>query len=479
MRRGEPMRLILEAVRRSNCGKKAFAVFVFCATTAITMPAQTFTTLVNFSGTNGSGPAAPLGQGPDGNLYGTTAGGGAHNGGTFFKMTPAGNLTTLYNFCSQTSCTDGSGPNTELAQTITGKFYATTAGGGANGWGTVFEITPAGNLTTIYSFCSQANCADGSDPLGVVLGANGDLYGVTQGGGTGDLGTIFEVTPTGKLTTLYSFSASEGFLPLAGLVQATNGNFYGTASHGGSEGDGTVFEITPAGNLTTLISFDGSDGEGPSAALVQAANGSFYGTTDLGGGSNDDGTVFEISPTGKLKRLYSFCSQTKCADGANPGALSGATDGNFYGTTFLGGTDGFGTLFEITPAGGLTTLHSFAGTDGEEPSAALTQSTTGTFYGTTARGGGNEDGTAFSLSVGLGPFVETLPSLGKLGASVVILGNNLTGSTSVTFNETSATFKVVSSSEIATTVPTGATTGTVKVVTPGGTLSSNVPFTVR
>jgi len=168
------------------------------------------------------------------------------------------------------------------------------------------------------------------------------------------------------------------------------------------------------------------------------------------------------------------------ADGAGGYALIQATNGIFYGVGD-GGPDG--TVYSITSGGTLTTLHSFDGTDGENPSGGLVQATNGTFYGTTSQGGAGSQcgygcGTIFSLSLGLGPFVETLPTSGKVGAAVMILGTNLTGATGVTYNGTAAVFKVVSSSEITTTVPTGATTGEVKVVTPSGTLSSNVSFRV-
>jgi uncharacterized repeat protein (TIGR03803 family) len=236
--------------------------------------------------------------------------------------------------------------------------------------------------------------------------------------------------------------------------------------------------------------------------LVQATNGNLYGTTSTGGDTLNYfiglGTVFKITPGGKLTTLYRFCEQfIPCTDGFYPYAgLVQATDGNLYGTTEYGGNNncavgdpGCGTIFRITTSGELTTLYSFCGqvpcTDGAYPYAGLVQATNGTFYGTTYSGGDVADtncvggcGAVFSLSVGLGPFVETVPTSGEVGATVKILGNSLKGATSVTFKGTAATFKVVSSSEIITTVPTGATTGTVKVVTPSGTLSSNVAFLV-
>jgi uncharacterized repeat protein (TIGR03803 family) len=166
-------------------------------------------------------------------------------------------------------------------------------------------------------------------------------------------------------------------------------------------------------------------------------------------------------------------------NGAYPRAgLIQATDGDLYGTTFSGGTDGDGTVFKITPAGTLTKLHTFDGADGSYPYAGLIQATDGDLYGTTASGGADNEGTVFSLSVGLGPFVETRPTSGGVGAAVIILGNDLTRSTSVTFNGTAAAFNVVSASEITTTVPAGATTGTVEVTTSSRTLKGNVAFRV-
>jgi uncharacterized repeat protein (TIGR03803 family) len=469
--------------------------------------AQTFTMLYSFcSQTNcadGLNPEAGLIQGTNGDLYGTTNGSEGGNGaGTVFEITPSGTLTTLHNFCSQTGCTDGANPLAGLIQGVNGDFYGTTVGGGANDYGTVFRITPGDKLKTLYSFCSQTNCADGDQPhAGLIQATNGDLYGTTYFGGDGEAGTnsiygsVFRITPGGKLTTLHSFDGTDGGTPAGGLIQATNGDFYGTTYEGGANGFGAVFKITPSGTLTTLHSFSYcsqlpcTDGYFPFAGLVQAGNGNFYGTTEAGG-ATDEGTVFEITPGGKLTTLYSFCSQSGCADGYGPVAgLIQATDGNFYGTTQGGGANSRGgTVFQVTPSGTLTTLYSFcstggsACTDGEEPVAGLIQATNGDFYGTTEYGGATDSGAVgvvFRLSVGLGPFVETQTTSGKVGAAVSILGSDLTGATSVTFNGTTATYTVVSASEITATVPSGATTGTVGVVTPGGALTSNKKFVVK
>src|SRR5271167_3334981 len=282
--------------------------------------------------------------------------------------------------------------------------------------------SPAQTFNTLVNFAGT-NGASPNGPL--VQGTDGNLYGTTsQGGATGGCGygcgTVFKMTPSGKLTTLYSFcagggSCADGSLPFAGLVQATDGNFYGTTNLGGAAGScsgygcGTVFKITPAGTLTTLYSFcsqpNCADGAQSSAGLVQATDGNFYGTT-IGGGAKGFGTVFKITPSGMLTTLHSFCAGGyPCADGADPEAvLVQATDGNFYGTTSKGGSaSGGGTVFKITPSGTLTTLYIFCSqgdcSDGYQPYAGLVQATDGNFYGTTsAAGGANGGGTVFKIT---------------------------------------------------------------------------------
>ena len=275
---------------------------------------------------------------------------------------------------------------------------------------------------------------------------------------------------------------------MAALLVASNGSLYGTTNQGGTNnpncyaGCGTIFKVTPAGTFKLLHSFDFTDGATPwASSLIEGTDGNIYGTT-TSGGTVGVGTVFKMSLDGTpFTTLYSFCIQTNCADGLSPfaGLIQGA-DGDFYGATAQGGAigeqGGDGTIFS-TSAGALSTLHVFV-TDGDQPAASLVQSTNGTFYGTTSVGGAHDRGTIFSLSVGLPRFVETVPASGQLGTGVAILGTSLAGATGVTFNGTAATFTIVSPSLIKTTLPAGATTGTVQVVTPGGTLSSNVPFRV-
>jgi uncharacterized repeat protein (TIGR03803 family) len=477
--------------------------------------AQTLTTLASFNGIDGSDPnTAPLVQGTDGNYYGTTVLGGPNcptvGCGTVFKMTPRGLITTLYNFCARPSCTDGAYPYAGLIQATDSNFYGTTIQGGAYDiqGGTIFKITPAGKLTTLYSFCVQLNCSDGQEPRGgLIQGLDGNFYGTTFTGGIGDgqycyggCGTIFKITPTGRLTTLHRFAGYpiEGLGPNAGLTQASNGNLYGTTTFGGDSGtcsigcNGTVFEITPEGSLTTLHSFTVSlaDGAEPFAGVVLGNDGTLYGTT-LNGGASGLGTIFNMTPIGVLTTIYSFCSQPQCADGLQPKAgLNLATDGNLYGTTPVHTVYGSGTIFKITPRGTLTTLHTFCSNaypacpDGSFPYSGLLQATNGRLYGNTSAGGdascglGYGCGSVFSLSLGLAPFVETRPVAGKVGTKVAILGTNLKGATSVTFNSTSAQFSVRQPSLISATVPAGTNSGYVTVTTPRGTLKSNATFHV-
>jgi len=475
-----------------------------------------FKVLASFNGANGNVISGlnPV-QGTDGSLYGTTRFGGAFGAGTIYRITPAGALTTIYSFCAETNCPDGAVPNPSgaLALSTDGNFYGATTSGGPNagycpiapfGCGTVFKITPSGALTTLHEFCLQPNCTDGDlSQGGVIRGDDGNFYGVTTGGGANinsmcdngfdsGCGTVFTMTPQGVFNTIHSFCAQancrDGGQPYGGLVSGADGNLYGITDVGGASGFGTIFKITPSGAFTILHSFDGIDGNcnlQACAPMVLGADGNLYGTTLAGGSGGSDclppgcGTFFKITPEGALTTLYSFCSKANCVDGVSPVGIVQATDGNFYGASNFGGTPGsYGTLFRITPEGVLTTLHTFDATDGSTP-AGLVQATNGSLYGTASFGGANGDGTVFSLYVGLGPFVETVPSSAKVGRGVRILGTNLADATAVDFNGSAAKFIIVSRTEILTEVPAGATTGFITVTTPTETLTSNMKFRVR
>jgi uncharacterized repeat protein (TIGR03803 family) len=432
------------ATNRITLLEIACILFAFCVSTAIASPAQMLTALHSFTGypSDGAGLDSALSRGSDGNYYGTTSAGGdncsPYGCGTVFKITPDGTETIIYSFCSQLNCADGEGPYGALVQAPDGNFYGTT-NSGADGGGTFFKITPSGTLTTLYSFCSQHNCADGRSPNGVVLATDGNFYGVTSGGGSNNnctlgCGTIFKITPGGTLTTLYVFCSENNNCPDGynawGLIQGRDGNFYGATGHGGASGNdcgglgcGTIFKMTPGGTLTTLYSFcplgncrlEAPDGQIPNGKLLQANDGNFYGTTTEGGANQVGfcaefgcGTIFKITPNGDLTTLYSFCSQNNCVDGWNPSAAPvQAADGNLYGVTYAGGTSrycdyGCGTIFKITPSGTLTTLYSFCSSngcpDGLLPNAALVPAPGGNFYGTTDGDGGSNYGTAFRFT---------------------------------------------------------------------------------
>jgi uncharacterized repeat protein (TIGR03803 family) len=453
-----------------NWVTKACGFFLLWVTVAVALPAQTLTTLFTFNITDGQGPYPALVQGTDGNLYGTTELGGLNNKGTVFAITTSGMLGTLHPFDG----TDGTNSHASMIQGTDGNFYGSTIWGGSKscteGCGTLFMITPTGTFSSLHMFDST----DGWEPGALVQGTDGNFYGTTALAGAHNDGTVYVITPSGTLTTLYNFSGTDGINPYGGLIQATDGNFYGSTAFGGANGDGTIFRITSGGTLTTGYNFHGMDGERPFGALLQAPDGSFYGTTYTGG-ANGFGTVFKLSG-GVLTTLHSFNSTTD-GDGPNAGLVLG-TDGNFYGTTSEGGPNNDGTIFEITPGGTFTTLVTFDGTNGASPFGGLIQDTDGKFYGVASGLGNFSPGTVFSLSVGLRPFVKTQPSSGAVGAAVNILGTYLTGATSVTFNGTPAVFTLVSHSLITTTVPAGATSGKVQVVTTSGTLTGNLPFRV-
>jgi uncharacterized repeat protein (TIGR03803 family) len=407
-------------------------------------------------------------------------------------------VTTLYNFCPSNQCGDGISPLAGLVQASDGNFYGTTDAGGPNNpdGGIIFRYIPGangaiGDLTTIYSFCDQDHyhCLDGQEPEGgLIQASDGDLYGTTATGGEYGHGTLFKINPaTEILTTLYSFNDADGEEPMGDLVQGTDGNIYGTTNEGGTHVYGTVFRYSPATNrVTTLHNFDLADGYGPTGGLVQYSNGDFYGTTS-GGGAFGFGTVFKISPTGTFRftLVYSFCL-LGCLDGAEPVAgLVLANDGNFYGTTWHGGQNSYGTVFKMSPGGMLQTLASFCPApytcgDGKWPGAPLFQDTNGTIYGTTSEGGTNDGGTVFSLGLGkpLHTTVDFDPVSGKVGAAIRILGQGFTKHTKVSFNGTPAAVSSYSSTYLKTTVPAGATTGYVTVVTTATTLQSNSQFRV-
>jgi uncharacterized repeat protein (TIGR03803 family) len=327
---------------------------------------------------------------------------------------PAQTLTTLHSF----QFTDGASPEAGLVQATNGELYGTTAGGTDtpncdehfSGCGTVFQITTSGALTPIYYFICGPDCDFGNSPeAGLVQGTDGNLYGTTYFANLVSYGAIFEITTGGTVATAWFFSGNfGGMYPASGLVQdPINGNLYGTTTSSVGGGLGTVYSIPPSGGgffspPTTLHTFSGTDGSDPTAGLILGTDGNFYGTT-FTGGTHNDGTIFDISASGNFSSLASFDG----VHGSGPSALvqgnTTATIQYFYGTTSGGGTYGFGTVFAKNVAAyGVTTLYSFCTIggclDGANPEAGLVLASDGNLYGTTSSGGTYGFGTIFRIS---------------------------------------------------------------------------------
>jgi uncharacterized repeat protein (TIGR03803 family) len=443
--------------------------------------AQTLTYLAAFNGTNGDYPSNVI-QATDGNFYGTTTYGGVAQQGNVVRITPTGELSTLYDFCSRPHCLDGANPYTPPILGSDGNLYGVTAMGGSTtnggaGWGTVYKLTLDGHLTTLYAFCtSDLPCLDGQDPDGLMQAADGTFYGTASGGGQFDFGVLFQLTPAGKFGLVHNFCSSancaDGQWPGGALIQGTDGNLYGVTPYGGKADAGVLYDLTPAGRFNvvhTFLCFDDSCNLGGEPnSVMQDVAGNLFGATS-GGGAFGEGTIFEITPAHQYLNLYTFSEE--------PSGIMRANDGNFYGTT--GGINGAGTIFQFTPSGTLNTLYTWTCcTTGSDPSSPVFQGPNGDLYGSVAFYDDQSDGAIYSFSNGLNPLVLTNPTMGKVGRSVIILGNGLTGSTSVTFNGMAAEFTVESDTYIKAVVPKGATTGTVSVETLAGTLNSNPQFVV-
>ena len=460
---------------RSESKRAGIILALACFLMLVSSAGAQVTLLYNF-GTHAGDPAHPnypgsVVQGRDGSLYSTSNDGGTDNAGTVFKITPAGQVSVLYSFDGVT----GALPSSGLTLGTDGNFYGTTFENGPSNYGTVFKISSSGKLTVLHAFDES----DGAFPWGApVEGTDGAFYGTTEHGGSADCGTVYRVTAGGSFKTLYNFDGTHGCQPLAPLVLGNDGNFYGTTlvlTGGNNPNLGAIFKVTPAGAITLLHSFDGTHGAGPYAPLIQASDGNFYGTTVNGG--NNEGVVFRISPAGVFTDLHDFdLSQ----DGGEPfSALVQGTNGVLYGTTAYGGAFNVGTIYSIPlGSGSLNAVYSFDVTSGTAPGAGLTQHTNGSFYGDSAWGGSDDLGTLYSFSHGLSPFVRLVTTSAKVGKTVQILGQGFTGTTAVSFHGKASTFHVVSNTYLTALVPNGATSGFVTVATPGRILKSNQVFRV-
>ena len=412
---------------RSNLWKAVGLVSAFVLAMTLAASAQTFTAMMNFNNNNGQNPWSSIIQATDGNFYGTTYWGGQFNQGTVFKVTPTGTMTVLWSF---TNGCDGANPVGPLFQASDGNFYGTTYQGGSHQYGSVFKITPNGNLLCLHGFSYQ----EGGNPMGgLIQGSDGALYGTTSGGSPWDLsgrnlarqvkrldfagnaGTVFKITTDGStFTTLHFFctSCGDGNTPVAGLVQGGDGTLYGTTYWGGGYDYGVVFSLaTDGSNFQTLHSFrnvSGSPGANPAAPLIFGHDGYLYSTTQYGG-HNNDGSVFKVSTDGtSFITLFTFNGY----NGANPvSGLALGFDNKLYGTTSYGGEYGYGTLFRINPSMTINfvLLHSFDYANGATPWSGLIQAVNGAFYGTTVSGGASGMGTIFSTSAVPQQFIPVTP----------------------------------------------------------------------
>jgi uncharacterized repeat protein (TIGR03803 family) len=367
---------------------------------------------------NPNAPSGPTIQGSDGQFYGTSNG-GTNRFGTAYKVDMAGSLTLLHTF---TGGNDGSYPAGGLTEGADGSYYGTAEFGGANNKGTVFKVDSSGNFSLIYTF---TGAADGAIPArGLILGTDGNYYGVALNGGTNNYGVIFRVTPAGALSTLYTFTnGTDGNSPQS-LVQGSDGNFYGSAD-GGVNGQGILFKLSPSGTFTLLHAFNTMDGINPTGRLVEGADGDLYGVavTGGGGGAGDGGTIYKVDSAGNFTLLYSSLGGS---DPVQMSSLQLGSDGNFYGVASgLGSpTTNYGTLFRMDTAGNLLTLYSFLnGTDGALPYSTLVQASNGSFYGTSSAAGSGYQGTLFELTPSpalTAPVTLTVPASVTHGTSFTL-----------------------------------------------------------
>jgi len=267
-----------------------------------------------------------------------------------------------------------------------GNFYGVTSNGGSSGAGSVFKMTPQGTPTILHSFGDGTVTNDGAHPNnGLALDSNGNLYGTTQNGGANGFGAIFKTAPSGTTTILYSFNAGyfNGTASEAGITAGEDGNFYGITTNN------QFYSITPTGSFTAVQTLSNIVYTNTSAPMIRGADGNFYGTTIY---NNEDtgGSIFRVTPQGTATVLDYL--------GSVPyGELVQGSDGNFYGTAG-------GTIFEMTLQGAITTLHTFGdgsvANDGQNPGGNLVIGADGNLYGTTSEGGTAGQGVVFKLTLG-------------------------------------------------------------------------------
>jgi uncharacterized repeat protein (TIGR03803 family) len=438
-----------------------FAIALVLGFASSNATAQTYTDLHDFNcNTDGCSARFPnlLAQGRDGNLYGTLPEGGACTScGTVFRVTPSGVFTVFYNF----DRTTGAQPYSGLTLGLDGNFYGTTIGGGANGYGTAFRISSTGALTTLHDF----SFSEGEPLVPPILAHDGNYYAVTDGE-TQVSGIAYRISANGvfkALGTIPQFAWSP-------LMHASDGYFYGSLE-GDGVGYGSIFKMSKMGAMTTIYSFDGTQ-KCPLGRLVQDSKGYLYGTT-----MGNIGTIFKLTTKGVLTVLHDFDGIT---GNAPMGGLVLASDGNFYGGTWTGGSQDEGVLFQLASANNIYTMlyDAGSGTGGEWFFSTPVQHTNGTIYGLAYSGGAYGGGVFYSLDVGLPPFVALMTTSGTPGQTVQILGQGFNTASSVMFGSGSANFTVASDTYMTAVVPAQGTQGYVSVTTASSTLTSNKKFKV-
>jgi uncharacterized repeat protein (TIGR03803 family) len=422
--------------KRLFCAARSiFVIFVTLLMASIVVLAQAqetkFEVLHTFHGSDGAAPIGQLVRDKAGNLYGTTIVGGTGKCqlgcGTAFKMGSTGRMVWVHSFDGA----NGRQPEAGLLRDAAGNLFGTTVDGGdltctpPYGCGTLFKLNKVGEETIEHKFTGQHD-GYGPEPL-LVEDPTGNLYGTTYIGGESGLGTVFKLDAAGKKTVLYNFTgSSDGCFPYPGVILDADGNLYGVTLDGGAgfgdSGYGVVFKVDTNGSETVLHTFEGPDGANPDSVLLFDSRGNLYGTTDNGGSSETCdggcGTIFELSPQdgGWTETvLYNFCALDDCTDGLLPsrGPLVRDSAGNLYGTTDFGGTSrncnggGCGVVFKLDRAGKESVLHSFTNrADGASPYAGLTIDSAGKLYGAVLFGGdfnckpgkGQGCGTVFEIT---------------------------------------------------------------------------------